>query len=55
VIDPPLRSSRRKFTHDGVWRRKLENMRLVALFRLGVSPEKLAQVYYRPGARSPGI
>ncbi|MFP6875054.1 MAG: glycosyltransferase [Verrucomicrobiales bacterium] len=55
VIGPPLRSSRRKFAHDGVWRRKLENMWLVALFRLGVSPEKLAQIYYRTGARSPGI
>jgi glycosyltransferase involved in cell wall biosynthesis len=55
VIGPPLRSSRRKFAHDGVWRRKLENMRLVALFRLGVPPETLARIYYRTGARSPGI
>ena len=49
VIGPPLRSSRRKFERDGVWRRKLENMFLIALFRLGVSPEKLAQMYYREG------
>jgi len=55
VIGPPLRSSRRKFAHDGVWRRKLGNMWLIILFRLGVSPEKLAQVYYRPAARSWGI
>ncbi len=49
VIGPPLRSSRRKFERDGVWRRKLENMFLIALFRLGVAPEKLAQMYYREG------
>lgn len=53
VIGPPLRSSRRKFSRDGVWRRKIENMRLVALFRLGVSPEKLARLYYRGGQGSP--
>ncbi len=47
VIDPPLRSSRRKFERDGEWRRKLENMLLVTLYRLGVCPEKLARIYYR--------
>ncbi len=53
VIGPPLRSSRRKFARDGVWRRKLENMVLVSLFRLGVSPGKLARIYYRGGKGSP--
>ena len=47
VIGPPLRSSRRKFDRDGVWRRKLGNMLLVTLYRLGVCPGKLARIYYR--------
>ena len=52
VIDPPLLSSRRKFARDGVWRTKIENMRLITLFRLGASPEKLARIYYRGGESS---
>ena len=46
VIGPPLSSSRRKFDRDGVWRRKLGNMLLVTLYRLGVCPGKLARIYY---------
>ncbi len=49
VIGPPLRSSRRKFDRDGVWRRKLENMLFVTLYRLGACPDKLARMYYREG------
>ena len=47
LIDPPLRTSMRKFVADGALRRKLQNMWLVFLFRLGVSPERLHRRYYR--------
>lgn len=50
VLDPPLRSSARKFEAEGRWRRKLKNMWLVALFRLGVSPERLYRMYYGESA-----
>jgi hypothetical protein len=50
VLDPPLRSSTRKFEAEGRWRRKLKNMWLVALFRLGVPPERLYRMYYGESA-----
>jgi len=47
LIDPPLRTSMRKFEAEGAIRRKLQNLGLVWLFRLGVSPERLHRWYYR--------
>lgn len=47
LIDPPLRTSMRKFEAEGAIRRKLQNFGLVWLFRLGVSPERLHRWYYR--------
>ena len=47
LLDPPLRTSMRKFKADGALRRKVQNVGLVWLFRLGVSPERLHAWYYR--------
>ena len=46
VLTPKIRSSKRKFSRDGTLQRKLKNMWLIILYRLGVSPYKLAEMYY---------
>ena len=46
LLDPPLRTSMRKFTRDGLYRRKTKNILLVWLFRCGVSPERIYGWYY---------
>jgi rSAM/selenodomain-associated transferase 2 len=47
LLDPPLRTSMRKFEREGALLRKVQNMALVNLFRLGVSPERIYRWYYR--------
>ena len=47
LIDPPIRTSMRKFKAEGTVRRKFQNVTLVFLFRIGVSPERLHRWYYR--------
>ncbi|MFT4549309.1 MAG: glycosyltransferase involved in cell wall biosynthesis [Verrucomicrobiales bacterium] len=47
LIDPPLRTSMRKFKAEGAVWRKVQNVTLVFLFRLGVSPDRLHRWYYR--------
>ena len=46
VISPPLRSSNRKFLKEGHIKRKIKNVWLVFLFRIGVSPQRLNKLYY---------
>ena len=47
LLDPPLRTSMRKFEREGALLRKVQNMALVNLFRLGVWPERIYGWYYR--------
>ena len=47
LVDPSIRTSMRKFKAEGTVRRKVQNVALVFLFRLGVSPERLYRWYYR--------
>ena len=46
VLAPKIKSSKRKFSREGTLLRKLKNMWLIILYRLGVSPYKLAEMYY---------
>ena len=46
VIAPSIKTSHRKFIREGTLKRKLSNMWLIVLYRLGVSPIKLAAKYY---------
>ena len=46
VITPKIKSSKRKFSREGTLQRKLKNMWLIILYRIGVSPYKLAEMYY---------
>ncbi len=45
LLDPPVRPDMSRFRRDGRWRRKLENLLLIILFRLGVSPTSLGRIY----------
>lgn len=45
-LDPPLRTSMRRFQKKGYLRTKLQNILLVFLFRCGLSPRVLYQWYY---------
>ena len=47
VLDPPLLSSARRHARHGKLAVTLENFALIALFKLGVSPETLHRIYYR--------
>jgi rSAM/selenodomain-associated transferase 2 len=47
LIDPPIRTSMRRFKAEGTLWRKAQNVTLVLLFRIGVSPERLHRWYYR--------
>ncbi len=47
LLDPPIRTSMRKFRKEGVFLRKMRNVALVFLFRIGVSPDRLYEWYYR--------
>jgi rSAM/selenodomain-associated transferase 2/rSAM/selenodomain-associated transferase 1 len=48
----PAVTSARRWEHDGWWRRSARNVVLQTLFFAGVSPERLARWYSRPGRRS---
>ena len=48
--DLPVRVSARRWRRDGWFRRSVQNVGLVTLYLAGVSPERLARVYYRRGA-----
>ena len=47
LIDPPLLSSARRHRRHGKLRVTLENLAMIALFNLGVSPDTLHRWYYR--------
>lgn len=46
VITPAIKSSSRKFSIDGKFKRKIKNIGLIFLYRLGVSPDELVKLYY---------
>lgn len=45
ALPAPLLTSARRYEQEGPWRRWLRNVALITLFRLGVSPERLARRY----------
>jgi rSAM/selenodomain-associated transferase 2 len=45
-VDPPLRASMRRFQKRGIFKTKVQNILLVLLFRLGVSPGAIYRWYY---------
>jgi hypothetical protein len=47
LLDPPLRSSPRRFRSLGNWRSTLLNILFIALFYLGISPNTLHRWYYQ--------
>jgi hypothetical protein len=47
VLDPPLLSSARRHRRHGKLLVTFENFALIALFKLGVSPDRLHRWYYR--------
>ena len=53
LLDPPLRSSPRRFQSLGNWRSTLLNILFIALFYLGMSPNTLHRWYYQ-GRRKGG-
>jgi hypothetical protein len=52
LLDPPLRSSPRRFHRLGNWRTTLLNVTFIGLFYLGVDPGTLHRWYYRSLGRS---
>ena len=46
AITPKVKSFKKKFSCEGTLQRKLKNMWLIILYRIGVSPYKLAEMYY---------
>ncbi len=52
LIDPPIRTSMRRFHRRGLWKNRFENLVLISLFRLGLSPERLYRWYYQKSARN---
>ena len=47
LLDPPLLSSARRHRRHGKLSVTLENFALIALFKIGVSPDRLHRWYYR--------
>jgi rSAM/selenodomain-associated transferase 2 len=47
VLDPPMLSSARRHRRHGKLLVTLENFALIALFKLGISPDRLHRWYYR--------
>jgi hypothetical protein len=47
VLDPPISTSARHHAQRGAWRTTLRNGAMIALFRLGMPPERLHAWYYR--------
>lgn len=53
LLDPPLRSSLRRFARRG-WLRHLQNRFYILCFRCGVSSERIHQWYYGKPVDAPG-
>lgn len=51
LIDPPLLSSARRHRRHGKLRVTLENLAMIGLYNLGVSPDTLHRWYYRKARR----
>ncbi len=47
LLDPPIATSPRKHQHGGPWLTTFTNAALIALYHLGVSPDRLHAWYYR--------
>ena len=54
LLDPPVRSSPRRFQRLGNWRSTLLNILFIALFYLGISPNTLHRWYYRERRKGGG-
>lgn len=54
LLDPPVRPDMSRFLKDGRVRRKLENLVMILLFRMGVSPVRLGRFYQRRGGGASG-
>jgi hypothetical protein len=54
LLDPPLRSSPRRFQSLGNWRSTLLNILFIALFYLGISPNTLHRWYYQERRKGGG-
>jgi hypothetical protein len=52
-LDPPVQPDMSRFMRDGRWRRKLENLALILLYRTGASPRRLNSIYNRRAGRVP--
>ena len=47
LVDPPVRTSMRRFQRRGYWRSKLQNLTVIQLWRLGlITPEQIYGWYY---------
>jgi rSAM/selenodomain-associated transferase 2 len=46
IVDPPVQSSARRHLERGAWRASMQNGLFIALYKLGVSPERLHRWYY---------
>jgi uncharacterized protein len=46
LLDPPIRTSLRRFQQKGWWRTKLMNLAYIIAYRCGVSPRRLYAWYY---------
>lgn len=49
LLDPPIRSSPRRFRRIGSWRATMMNATFIMLFYLGISPHRLHHWYYGQG------
>jgi hypothetical protein len=54
LLDPPIRSSPRRFQSLGSWRSTLFNVLFIALFYLGISPNTLHHWYYQERRKGGG-
>jgi rSAM/selenodomain-associated transferase 2 len=54
IIDPPMLSSARRHRRHGKIGVTLENMAMIALFKVGVSPDTLHRWYYRKARKLVG-
>ena len=52
LLDPPIASSPRRHLARGPWRTTFKNATLLALFNLGISPQRLHRWYYPEAAAS---
>ena len=46
IVDPPVQSSARRHLQRGAWHASMQNGLFIALYKLGVSPERLHRWYY---------